>query len=203
MSVGGEDVLLARLDSSGACVWSKSFGLAGQYQQLDSVAVDGAGNLLVSGETNSIDLGGGPLTGYFIAKFDSAGAYAWSKAFAVTCTESIGPQLVVDPQGNVIIGSCFEGSVDFGGGTLTTTGYAAFVAKFDTTGAYQWAKQYGDAAAVGAIATDACGNVFVTGAYGDTLDFGTGTLTANSSVENAFLAKMDPSGNGSVGQDVR
>ena len=68
--------------------------------------------------------------------------------------------------GDIISAGNFQGTVDFGGGTLNSGGFPhVFVAKFDPSGAYEWAKQYGDFSegaemSPGGVGIDACGNVF-------------------------------------------
>jgi hypothetical protein len=206
-AVGEEDIFLVKLNSSGTCTWSKSFGIAGQTQTLDSVAVDGAANVVVGGIAyGGVNFGGGATTGYFIAKFGPTGTFSWSDGFAASCDESI-PMLAVDGDANVILAGCFVGSVNFGGGDLTNVHGSAFVAKFDASGGYLWANQYGNGAESGAfasdVAVDGCGNIFVTGNFGGlagnpgTINFGTGALTgSNPNAEYAFLAKLDPTGAG-------
>jgi hypothetical protein len=197
-AIGKEDVFVVEYDPNGTYLWGKNFGAAGEDQGLDTVAVDPSGNVLIAGEGASMNLGGGALTGFFIGKFTSAGTYSWSKAFATPHSTESTPKLAVDRSGNVILAGSFVTTVNFGGGILTSAGsFDVFVAKFDSSGVYQWGKQYGDSgAAANAVATDACGNIFVTGAFGGSINFGTGTLTADPTVENIFLAKIDASGKG-------
>src|SRR5262249_52349542 len=73
----------------------------------------------------------------------------------------------------------------------------AFVAKFDFSGTYLWARQYGttQGASAVAVATDNLGDIFVTGG-GGTIDFTTGAMTYTPGEGNMFLAKIDPGGNG-------
>jgi hypothetical protein len=131
-SAGGYDIFVAKFASDGAHLWSKRFG-DGSYQGADAVAVDASGNVIVTGRGgDTIDFGGGALAGnyIFVAKFGPNGAHLWSKglgdwtyAYAV---------VTVDASGNVIVTGAFAGTVDFGGGALTSTSAAneIFVAKF-------------------------------------------------------------------------
>lgn len=198
-AVGLDDIFIVSFDAAGACIWSERFGVAGQSQDIDSLAVDGSGNVLIAGVAyGGLVFGTDPLSGYFIAKFDSTGAPLWSKSFAASSNSSF-PTLAVDPSGNIVLAGSFSTTVNFGGGTLTSAGSTdAFVAKFDPSGAYDWAKSYGDdnEQAANTVATDSCGNIFVAGGFGGTIDFGTGILTAHPTVANIFLAKIDPTGNG-------
>jgi hypothetical protein len=74
-SQGAYDVFVAKLDGAGGHVWSKAFGDASPFQVANSVAVNGAGNVLVAGGFyGNIDFGGGPLASMgdgdaFVAKF--------------------------------------------------------------------------------------------------------------------------------------
>lgn len=65
-----------------------------------------------------------------------------------------------------------------------------------TQGTEVWAKAAGDASGQNGIsvATDAAGNVFVAGAFSGSITFGATTLTSAGAAD-AFIAKLDPSGN--------
>ncbi len=205
-AVGNVDVFLASYDAAGAHRWSKNFGAAGQGQNLTKVAVDGVGNVLIAGiARGGADFGGGPKTGYFIAKFNLLGAHAWSTAFPASSTSSV-PMLAVDSAGNAILAGSFRGSVDFGGGAFTTsppTATDGFVAKFDASGVYQWAKQYGDAnghGGVRSVAADASGNIFLGGFLFEgslssaIVNLGCGPHTVVLNKANIILAKVGPTG---------
>ncbi len=164
-AAGDFDLFVVKFDAAGSFRWSKSFGAAGKSQVVNSVAVDGAGAVLFSGRGEAVDFGGGAKTGFYLAKLDSTGAHAWSNGFAATSVYS-GPWLAVDTAGSAFLAGSFSTTVNFGGGTLTSAGATdAFVAKFDPSGAYQWAKQYGDSKAqsLSGVATDLAGDVFVSG----------------------------------------
>jgi hypothetical protein len=195
-AVGSVDLFLASFSSSGGCIWSERFGSSGQSQNMSTVAVDGSGNALIAGQGNSVDFGGGAGTGFYLAKFDPSGIYTWSHTFPATSTQG-GPWLALDGQGNAILAGSFNTTVNFGGGTLTNSGPPdAFVAKFDPSGAYQWARQYGDDVDVHNVATDACNNILATGNFGGVANFGTGNLAGSTTAPNNYLAKISPSGSG-------
>lgn len=73
-SAGNYDIFLAKFDSDGGHIWSKSFGDASD-QSARSVTCDGSGNVVVTGDFyGSTNFGGGALTSagsrdIFIAKF--------------------------------------------------------------------------------------------------------------------------------------
>ncbi len=100
-----------------------------------AIAVDGAGNVLVTGQfSGTVDFGGGALTNagsrdIFLAKYDAAGAHLFSQRFGDTDFDS-GAAIAVDGAGNVLVTGSFEGTVDFGGGALTSAGNDIFLAKY-------------------------------------------------------------------------
>jgi hypothetical protein len=201
-SVGQEDVFLAKFDSVGNHLWSKRFGDAGTNSMGLTVAVDGAGNVLLTGHfAGSVDFGGGPLTNatswsMYLAKFDSAGNHLWSKGFGDSDYQAF--QIVaVDGAGDVLLTGGFSGSVDFGGGPLTSAGgpYDVFLAKFDSAGNHLWSRRFGDAdnQVSERMAVDGTGDVLLTGDFIGSLDFGGGSLTSAGG-SDIFLAKFNGSG---------
>ena len=135
VSSGETDVFLAMLDGEGSQVWSKRFGDPAP-QAAGSVAVDGAGNILVAGHFSSqVDFGGGKLVSaggddVFLVKLAADGSHVWSKSFG-DLGEQREPRVAVDGAGNVVILGSFPGSVDFGGGPLANAGGKdIFLAKF-------------------------------------------------------------------------
>jgi hypothetical protein len=101
----------------------------------------------------------------------------------------------VDTNGNVIVTGLFQGTVDFGGGPLTSAGsYDIFVAKYSSSGAYLWAKRLGatNPDYGNGVTIDSNGDVIVTGAFYGTVDFGAGPITSIS--YGTFVAKYTASG---------
>jgi hypothetical protein len=204
-SAGDSDIFLLKLDPTGKHVWSKRYG--GPDQQSSSgVAVDGAGNVYITGYyLGSVTFGGATFTkvgccfeDVFLAKFDAQGNHTWSKGFGGVDAEGA-RGIAVDAAGNPVIIGQFQSSIDFGGGALTAAGSGAvdiFVAKFDTTGAHQWSKGFGDAADQTGeeVEIDAGGNVIITGQSKGTVNFGGTPLTAPSTKEAVFLAKLTGAG---------
>ena len=120
-------------------------------------------------------------------------ATLWSKRFG-DASSQVGNSVATDASGNVIVTGSFQGTVNFGGDTLTSAGSDdIFVAKFDAAGVHQWSQRFGDATSqVGqSVATDASGNVIVTGSIQGTVNFGSGTLTSAGTTD-IFVAKFGP-----------
>jgi hypothetical protein len=184
---------------TGALRWAKSFGGAA-WDNGEAVAIDGAGNTVVTGTfSGTVNFGGGPLTSagtsdVFVAKYGPDGSYVWSIHASAPSTAT--PQgIVVDRNGDVIVTGYFNGTADFGGGSLTSAGSAdIFVAKYSgPTGAHEWSKRFGsiDADYGRAVTVDASNNVVVTGSFADAVDFGGGWLVGGRA---AYVVTFSPAG---------
>lgn len=182
-------------------LWSQRFGDAADQGCL-SIATDPSGNVYVAGYfLGSIDFGAGALssdggTDICLAKFSDAGIHIWSKRFGDISGGQEGYAVTTDASGNVYLTGYFQGSADFGGGVLTSAGdYDVFLVKFDGSGVHQWSKRFGDATLQygTSVATDALGNVYLSGMFYGDVDFGGGTLTS-AGLFDAFVAKFDSVG---------
>ncbi len=110
--------------------------------------------------------------------------------------EQIGQAIAFDKSGNMLIAGSFSGSINFGGTTLTGTD-DVFIAKFNPTGGLLWAKSFGDGnlQAPSGIGVDANGNVYLTGNFKGSINFGGGGLNAGGSLFiDMFLAKFTSDG---------
>lgn len=195
-SAGGFDIFVAKFDSGGNHIWSRRFGDAFPQSGLD-VASDGLGNIWLTGDFwGTVDFGGGPLTDagmgdIYLAKFDSGGNHLWSNRFGDASIQR-GNRLEVDGSGNVFVEGEFEGTVDFGGGPLTSAGsWDIFVAKFDSEGGHVWSEGYGGVNNQygRSFALNNSGNIVLAGAFEGTMDFGGGTL-ASAGLYDVYLAKF-------------
>src|SRR5262249_46918415 len=82
----GGNIFVAKFSASGACRWAKGFeGNLGYGDVGHAVAVDGSGNVAITGNLIGAVSFGGAMTfsngtyDIFIAKFLVDGTYAWSK----------------------------------------------------------------------------------------------------------------------------
>jgi hypothetical protein len=118
-SAGGGDAFVRKYDASGAVLWTQQFGSASS-DAAHSVAVDGAGNVLVAGST------GGTLEGQtsagdydaFVRKFDSSGALLVTRQFGSASVDNAS-SVAVDGSGNALVagrtGGTFAGQTNAGG----------------------------------------------------------------------------------------
>ncbi len=133
--------------------------------------------------------------------------YQWAASFGGSL-EDVGQSVAMDASGNVYVTGYFNGVTDFdpGPGTYTLSPGGpydnAFVYKLNAAGNLIWAKLLGGPSAFIhglSITVDATGNVYTTGWFLYTADFdpgpGTFTLFASGASCDAFVTKLDQSGN--------
>lgn len=139
-SGSGKHAFVAKLGADGKYIWSKKFDDS-VYLRIATVALDAAGNVFGTGQFGShVDFGGGAIktagsgNGAFIFKMDPSGEHPWSRGFSDASNGNSGGVAVSASSGNTIVfGGYFGGSIDFGGGTMTSLGSSAmFLAKFNT-----------------------------------------------------------------------
>ncbi len=196
-SGAGDDIFVAKYGPNGAHLWSKRFGDAANQEAL-AAAVDSSGNIVITGMfKGTIDFGGGPMTDSetlypdgFVAKLSTSGGHVWSKQLS-SPNPVVGRGIAVDSNSNVVVTGYFFGTVDFGGGPLTSNGQNTFLAKYSAAGAHQWSRGYAGTNFGMDVATDSNGNVGVTGWFQGTVDFGNGTLISAGSLDT-FLLKRAP-----------
>jgi len=209
-SAGLGDIFFAKYNTNGNYIWAKSIGgTSSDFGIGRSIATDAGGNVYITGYfsgTADFDPGAGTANltsaGYldiFFAKYDNNGNYLWAKSIGSTDYDDHGNSIATDTGGNVYITGDFCGTADFdpGSGTasLSSNGVIAiFFAKYNTNGNYLWAKSIGSTSFGRSIATDAGGNVYITGFFGDTVDFDPGAGTANltsAGCYDIFFAKYN------------
>lgn len=198
--MGGEDGFVAVFDASGGPVWSRRFG-DGAAQRVEAVALLDDGGVIIGGQfAGAIDLGGGGLisagaTDLFVARFDATGGHLWSRRFGDSNAQGLGA-LATDGT-NVVATGSFEGTLDFGGGALTSAGSSDvfLVALGLAAGGHQWSRRFGNTSAQRGldVDVDASGGVYVVGDFAGTVDFGGGTLTS-AGMTDAFLARFTAAG---------
>jgi Fibronectin type III domain len=193
------DIFLAKVSPAGAHLWSKRIGGHGEDSG-SAVAVDSDGDVLLTGTVGpNVDFGGGELPSLsgidiFVAKYSGVdGSYRWARRFGSTSDDVSSYAIAVDPWGDVVITGQFLGTVDFGGGPLTSTGgWDIFVAKYSgVDGSPLWARRLGNAldnSGLG-VAVDGLGNVVVTGYFYGVADFGGPAPLTSAGDRDIFLAK--------------
>tara|TARA_B000000565_G_scaffold225183_1_gene180987 strand:+ start:2806 stop:6009 length:3204 start_codon:yes stop_codon:yes gene_type:complete len=138
---------------------------------------------------------------YHSSKSISTGALAWEWAQKVggSSADDHSNAIAIDANGDVYVTGSFEQTATFGSTTLSSAGdFDIFVAKMNSTGHWLWAIQAGgnhDDRGLD-LAIDTSGNVFVTGKFQSTVQFGSDSLTAGPTAnDDFFIAKADTWGN--------
>jgi hypothetical protein len=209
---GSTDAFVAKYAPDNTLVWARRMG--GEYvydsnaplfQAGRDIAVDGSGNVYVTGEfVEQADFGPFTLnsagsTDVFVTKLDLNGNVLWAKSWGGATYDS-GNGIAVDGAGNVVsVGSTMAGHPGNGG---YSTGFE--IHKYSPTGATVWAKRIDNTGgSASSVATDQAGNVYLCGGFAGKVDFNpdprktnyvTGESGPGSSGSNGYVLKLTASG---------
>ena len=186
------NAFLVKFNSSGARLWGTYYGGTGG-DAAQNLAIDGAGDLYLSGGTGStsgIVTPGAHLTTLlgisvgFLAKFSNSGSLLWGTYYGGGAAQIQGRAVVSDALGNVYFG----GTAGAGDSDIATPGTfltsaplgGSFLAKFTSTGSLLWGTYFhgtgGGLTVINGLATDASSNVYFGGFTSDSA----GITTAGS-----------------------
>lgn len=102
-----------------------------------------------------------------------------------------------DSSGNYYVTGYFTSAAIIGTTTLNSSGNSdIFIAKYNAAGAVLWAAKAGGPGADRAysIKADDAGNVYITGYYYGTANFGSNSITSVAGTQDVFIAKYDTAG---------
>jgi hypothetical protein len=201
----GEDCFTADIDedcdgSTPACGEAWALGFGDELTQVTrSVAFNEQGDVYALGDFEGVvGYGGEPLVAkeskadIVVTKHDGLGNPLWSLR-AGDSSNQYGAKLIVDGAGDLILLCRAYGSVDFGGGPRKAAGAGdLLVVKLDGEGGHLWSRMFGskDPDRAERVVVDADGDVFLTGTFTTTIDFGGGELTS-AGMRDAFVAALD------------
>jgi len=130
-------------------------------------------------------------------------AYRYTKTFDTSAGSANGNSVATDPQGNIYVTGQFQGTVVFdgpgGSDSQTSSNQSSFLTKYNADGTYAYTKTFDTSAgsAFGnGVATDAQGNVYMTGGAVGTVVFdGPGGSDSQTMVNtDSFLTKYNANG---------
>jgi sugar lactone lactonase YvrE len=183
---------LVKYDTTGALQWVQTFDSSDEVWGT-KLALDSAGNVYVRGlfegdmTIGSSNLvASGSFKNMFIAMFDTSGNLIWVQQATGGNVDEGG--IAVGQSGNIYTSGGFETNLNFGSGIVLSNkgSFDAFVAKYNSSGQIQWAKENG----AGTTA-----NAYV-GWYWDLeLDGQDNLYPAGFLNSEAFIAQYSPSGN--------
>ncbi len=143
-------------------------------------------------------------TDSYLAKYSAAGTLLWAKSIGGNLFSGISA-MNTDENGNTYIMGRFLGTVDFDPSanvanliSTTNTLSETFIAKYDSSGNYVWAKKFTGSFGVSDIKFDTLGNMYYVARFGGTVDFDPSptsatTLTSIGGIDVAF-SKFSPQG---------
>jgi hypothetical protein len=181
-SAGFSDAFVVKYAPDGTHLWSTRVGAAGVSESGQSVAMDAAGGVVVTGADR----------GAFLVKYDATGVKQWTRNFTSNATMQ-GKSVAISHSGTIAMTGTLQGTTNFGGGPVTSAGDDdIFFAVFDATGVHDWSRRFGNTLADGgyACAFDPSNALVATGIFSSSLSFGGGMLVSlgNSDV---YLVKFD------------
>jgi hypothetical protein len=191
----GREAYAAQLDDSGALLWNTFAGGAGSDEG-HGIAVDGSGNVYVSGVSNAP--WGSPVRPFtndsdaFVTKLDSTGSLAWN-TFLGGSGADWGKDIAVDGDGNVLVTGYSDAAWGspvraYGGGS-----HDSFAAKLSASGVLTWSTFLGGTGwdESSGVVVDGDGNAYIAG-FSDAA-WGSPVRPYTSS-RDAFVAKLNSAG---------
>jgi subtilisin family serine protease len=187
---GLSDFATVKYDSNGNQLWAQRYnGPGNDYDQPQAMAIDNAGNTIVTGSS----YGDGPGNDYATVKYATDGSQLWVARYNGPGNDEDMPHsLAIDTSGSVYVtGESY--------GTGNDSDYATV--KYDSDGAQLWVARYNGPAnnydTANALVLDASGNVYVTGSsvrYGSNSHYNYLTVKYNSNGAQLWVSRHDGSG---------
>ena len=179
------------------------------WESIDADPGTGVHSLVGYTSSNPVLSAGNVL---YVSKLDASGNFVWANNLIGDHNLQFLPSMAVDGSNNIIVSGYISGSTsaltdfDFGAGTAFISSTSGpFVLKMDASANFIWVKSTASiTTAVNAqsygtgLAIDATGSIYTTGGiYSGTYDFdpGSGTSLLTPSNVDAYISKLDPSGN--------
>jgi hypothetical protein len=204
INAGLGDLFITKLDSSGNFIWAKSAGGISDDSGAN-IAIDGNGNVIVTGSFASPTITFGTITlinaypfgsDIIVVKYDGSGNVLWAMSSGGDDTD-MGLGIAIAADGNIFISGAFQSdTINFGSISLANVNSGTediFVVKFDPSGNIIWALKKGGTSYDRAqdISLDGSGNIIITGTFDSPfLSFGPITLTGQG-FGDIYVAKLD------------
>jgi len=212
-SVSGADVFVTRLNADGSYGWTHTFDGDFSSSASNVIALDNAGNVVVTGSyagTVDFDLTGTGDThtsnggnDIFLTKLGADGSYGWTRTIGGSGADDA-TAVAVDASNNIYVTGGFSNTVDFDAGAgvdqqSSSGGNDIFVMQYLPDGSYGWANTIAGVNSNHArsIAADANNAIYITGLFKGTVDFDSGAGVdnhADAGNYNMFVSKLGTDG---------
>ena len=229
-SIGSTDIFVAKYNSTLICQWAYNFG--GIYGDGgNGIDLDNSGNIYLTGffrgqsidmspldgnlGDNQISEAGGSNSGdVFVAKYSPGMAYQWAFNIGAGLFDQGNSLIVNKTTSDVYVAGSLQTdvlTVDFDPSSTTTNTFNGlglndmFIASYNTSGAFRWAKGIGGAQddVASAITFDASNNVILTGYFQTSgVNFGNGISLTSLGGKDVCVAVFTPAGVTSSGFNV-
>lgn len=204
---GSGDVFIAKQNSAGIYQWAVKAGGTGSDRGL-GICTDADGNIYITGfYSGTAQFGSFTLNSnaasqdVYVAKLNPTGVFEWAVSYGGNDID-LPSGIAIDAQANLIVTGQFKGAGVFGNNQFNSVinpltneaSYDIFILKINSTGNLQWAKHgqaKNDDRGLQA-ATDAAGNIYLTGQYSDTLKLT--NIYPNVAYNVCYLMKLSPAG---------
>ena len=218
---GTTDAFITKYDSNGSNLWAAKISSTSNDSGA-AVATDTSGNVFVAGNYTAVvsfyNTGGafakmltyaGTANNVFIAKYTTDGIVSWVAQLTGSGSFNQGYGIATDPFGNVFVAGGFNSSPltiynssGVSNSSLTPLGgLDAFIVKYTPSGGVAWTARIGSTGndAVWGVATDAAGNVYLSGSFNAAVTFYNASGVSNASLafsagQEDFLVKYSPTG---------
>jgi hypothetical protein len=200
---GNQDLFLAKYEPDGDHIWSMSFHgsevvscflgvddnddivLAGSYE----------GTLLIGGDTMPSD---GTQPDVYVIHVTAAGNAGNHDKFGDSAAAQRLTALAVAPDGSYVLAGDFRGSINLGGSVLTAvlSSQDVFVGRFDNADAHVFSNRFGDGTDehLGGAVITATDEVWFSGQFDGTVNFGGSTLSSIAGSSDLFIARFGAAG---------
>lgn len=178
--------------------FARRYGSFG-YDSLNALAVGSGGFVIAGYFRDDVDFGGGLVEGdpngdMIIARYTTAGAFAWDTHFGGTQSDAV-HDVALTAAGDVAFCATWAGTIDFGDGPVTSTnafnGDVAIGKLSGSNGSPIWVRTLRSDVikTCEGVAVDPSGDVIAVGSFSGTVDFGNGNVTAADT--QMYVAKYD------------
>lgn len=181
-------------DYAGNHAWSKSFGSEDNALSINDIHLDEV-RMIVSGDfTGTFPFDDEPLTALepqpFVAHFHPLGGIVWARALWGTEIRGAAVRATGDETTGFFVGGTFEHQSDVENGIA---GHDIFITHLTLSGVPDWTRVYSGPNTQYLHDLNVSGSdLVITGAFSESVDFGSGALTATDNHLAMFLAKVHP-----------